>query len=197
MPLQGNATEKPVFPFVVAALLTPGLVGSLVMVRRLLIGSVAPADIVPSGAVLVIHLTHPLTSRTAQLGDRFQARLEAVNGAAGIPSNLSVEGQCLAARKARLGQRGGYLRLGLSRLRDRRGHKLQIQTTTLSRWGGRVLGTDTGAGAARAALRVTGRDSGLQLAQESGSREAVVKPDERLTFELIEPLILTGHRGHL
>ena len=194
MLLQADAPGKPPFSFVAAALLTTGLVGSLLMVRRLLIGSVAPADIIPSGAILVIRLTRPLTSRTAQLGDRFQARLEAVDGAAGIPPNLSVEGQCLAARKAQRGQGGGYLRLGLLRLRDRRGHTVQIQTTTHSRWGGRVLGTDTSRGAA---LRVTGRDSGLQLAQESGSREAVVNADERLTFELIEPLIVKVHRGHL
>jgi hypothetical protein len=192
MPLQAIATEKPLFLFV-AAILTAGLIGSLVMVRRLSIGSVAPANIIPSGTVLVVHLTHPLTSRTAQLGERFQARLEAVKGPAGIPSNLSVEGECLAARKVYQGHGGGYLRLGLSALRDRHGHKLQIQATTLSRWGGRLLGVDTTLGAA---LRSARHDSGLQPAPESGSREAVVNPEERLSFVLIEPLILR-HRGHL
>jgi hypothetical protein len=192
MPLQAIAIERPLFPFAVG-ILAAGLVGSLVMVKRLLIGSVAPALIIPSGTVLVVHLTHPLTSRTAQLGDRFQARLEAVKGAAGIPSNLSVEGECLAARKVHQDQGGGYLRLALSALRDRHSHKLQIQTTTLSRWGGRVLRTDTAPGSV---LRSARRDSGLQLAQESGSREAVVNPDEHLTFILIEPLILR-HRDHL
>src|SRR5947208_11075909 len=130
MPLQEHATKRPPIVFTFAAILTAGLVGSLVMVKRLLIGSVAPTQVIPSGTVLAVHLTHPLTSRTAQLGDRFQARIEAVKGTVGIPSSLSVEGECLAARKARRGQGGGYLRLGLSVLRDRRGHKLQIQTTT-------------------------------------------------------------------
>src|SRR5437667_11518718 len=127
MPLQAIAPERPLFRFVVATMLTAGLVGSLVMVKRLLIGSIAQAHIIPSGTVLVVHLTHPLTSRTAQLGDRFQARIEAVKGTVGIPSSLSVEGECLAARKVRQGQGGGYLRLGLSALRDRHGHKLHIQ----------------------------------------------------------------------
>ncbi len=192
MPLQEHATKRPPIVFTFAAILTAGLVGSLVMVKRLLIGSVAPTQVIPSGTVLVIHLTHPLTSRTAQLGDRFQARVEAVKGAVGIRSSLPVEGECLAARKAHQG--GGYLRLGLSGLRDRRGHKLQIQTTTLSRWGDRLQGADT---SLEAVLRRAELNSGLQPAQEIGSREAVVNPEERLSFVLIEPLVLTGHRGHL
>jgi hypothetical protein len=193
MPLQANAIKRTPFLFVFAAILTAGLVGSLVMLKRLLPGSIAPAHIIPAGTVLVVHLNHPLTSRTAQLGDWFQARLEAVKGAVGIPSNSLVEGKCLAARKARRDRSGGYLRLGLSRLRDPRGHKLQIQTTTLSRWGGRLHGTDT---SLEAVLRSAERDSGLQPAQESGSPEAVVNPEERLSFVLIEPLVLTEQSGH-
>src|SRR6266581_7410410 len=85
MPLQENATKRPPFLFIFAAVLTAWLVGSLVMVKRLSIGSVAPAPIIPAGTVLVIHLTRPLTSRTAQLGDRLHARVEAVKGAVRIP----------------------------------------------------------------------------------------------------------------
>jgi hypothetical protein len=191
--LQAKATNKGRFLLALDAILASGLVGSLLIVKQLLTRSVAPAHVIPAGTVLVIHLTHPLTSRTAQLGDRFQARLEAVKGAVGIPPGLSVEGECLASRKARRGQSAGYLRLVLSGLRDSRGHKLQIQTVTLSRWGDRVLGANTGL---KALPRSTERDFGSQPPQQSQSPEAVVHPEERLSFALMEPVVLSGQRGH-
>jgi hypothetical protein len=171
------------------------VVGALclaMLVKRLFLGSPSSADVIPAGAVIVIRVAHPLSSQTAHLGDRFQARLEAVKGTIGILSGLLVEGRCIAAQRS--GLRAGYLRLTISELRDLRGHRLPLRTTTLSQWGKRVLGVDASSGAA---LNATPEIPGLYSTPKSEAGEAVITPQAQLSFVLLEPLVAAGHRSHL
>src|SRR5215471_9370766 len=173
--------------------LPAGTLSLLLVVELLSHGLSSSRDLIPPGTVLVIHLRRALTSGTAHIGDQLEARLEAVKGAAGISPDLAVEGRCLAARKAIPGNRAGYLRVVLSELRDGRGHRLPLRTTTLSQLGNEVLGIDPSFGAPPKTANLhpgsyaTGR----------GSREAVIRPEAELSFALVEPLDVTGHRGHL
>ena len=193
MPFEGRAIKKLSFNVVLPVSLAAGI-SLVLMVKHLTHGSPRSTELIPPGTVLVIRLNQRLTSRTAHIGDRFKARLAVVKGAASVHSGLWVEGECLAARKALPGRRAGYLRIALSKLRDRRGHTLPLQTTTLSQWGNQVLDFDTSLGAA---LKTGSQGPGLYLTPATGSQEAVIRPEAQLSFVLIEPLVATGHREHL
>lgn len=172
--------------------LAAGTLSSLLLVKHLSHGSPTSRDFIPPDTVLVIRVRRALTSRTAQIGDRWEASLEAVKGVAGISPGLAVEGRCLAAQKAIPGIRAGYLRVVLSEMRDRRGHRLPVRTATLSQLGNQVLKIDSSLGAApRIASPHRGSSTGW------GSQDAVILPEAELRFVLVEPLDVTGHRRHL
>jgi len=172
-----------------ASMITLGVILAL-FVRRSLWGSGHRSDAVPSGTIFVVRLTEPLSSRTTRLGDKFRGRLDAVKGTAAVHPGLEVEGLCVAARKAVRG--GGYLRLALSKLRDREGHRLAVQTATISVWGGPPEQHESAG-----AIDPGSTPADHRLTSAAEMRDAALAPPAQISFMLIEPLIIAGHRRHL
>jgi hypothetical protein len=179
---------------VLTASMIAGAVLVALLVRRSIFGSGHGSEVIPQGTVLVVRLTEPLSSRTTRLGDKFHGHLDTVKGTVAVHTGLRVEGLCVAAQKAIQGLRGGYLRLALSGLQDREGHRLPVQTATVIVWGNR---TEQGGPSPIVTMGSTSRDRPLPTTAEGKMREAVVGPPTQLSFMLIEPLIVTGHQRHL
>jgi hypothetical protein len=179
---------------VLTASMIAGAVLVALLVRRSIFGSGHGSEEVPQGTVLVVRLTEPLSSKTTRLGDKFHGHLDTVKGTVAVHPGLQVEGLCVAAQKAVPGLRGGYLRLALSGLQDREGHRLPVQTATVSVWGN---GTEQGEPSPSVAMGTTWRDRPLPATVDGKMREAVMAPPTQMSFMLIEPLITTGHQRHL
>jgi hypothetical protein len=167
-------------------------IGAIVvlLVRRSVFGHAR--EIVPSGAVFVVDLSESLSSRTIRLGQRFYGRLDSVEGTTAIHPGLQVEGVCVAARSAVRGRRGGYLRLTLSGVRDREGHRLPLQTATISVWGDGPGQVSVLPGSIAAQSQ---KDQ--KLTRRGELHDAGLDPSTQLLFKLIEPLMTTGHERHL
>jgi len=152
---------------------------------------------IPAGSAITIRLARPLTSQSVRLGEVFEAwavSTAVVKGGGRIPSGTRLEGRCVAVRQADGVNRPGYLRLALSGLRNAEGRLVPLETTTLSEWGeravelgrasmGEVLGAQTSP--------FPSRGGALPRADNSG--EAVVTPQENLTFVLLKPVVISGH----
>src|SRR5439155_1899182 len=168
---------------VLTASMIAGAIIVALLVRRSIFGSAHGSDVVPSGTVLVVRLTEPLSSRTTRLGDKFHGRLDTVKGTVAVHPGVQIEGLCVAAQKAIQGLRGGYLRLALSALQDRDGHRLPVQTATVSVWGN---GTEQGEPSPSVSMVTAWSDRPLPTAVDGKMQEAVVGPPTQLSFMLIE-----------
>lgn len=160
--------------------------------------SAAPdaAAVIPPGTALTIRLRHPLTSRTARLGDVFEAWVVSTKtpkGTPSIPLGARVEGRCVAAREGEADGRPGYLRLALSGLRDSRGHLTPLETMTFSVWGSRALEAQSeSAELAKPAPQMAREHSSASAGE---SHQAVVTPEASLTFVLLRPVAVAGQQG--
>jgi hypothetical protein len=148
------------------------------------------AMVVPPGTTLLVRLTHPLNSRTARLGEGFEARVVSIaaKGAPGIPLGARVEGRCLAVRAP-----SGYLRLTLSGLVDSQGHFFPLETTTVSWWGSRVV--ELSSQPTAFLYQESSPDRAGPLGIYAGawkSADVALTPDSVLTFVLLKRAVMTG-----
>jgi hypothetical protein len=153
------------------------------------------AMVVPPGTTLLVRLTHPLNSRTARLGEGFEARVVSIaaKGAPGIPLGARVEGRCLAVRAGGPEGRPGYLRLTLSGLVDSQGHFFPLETTTVSWWGSRVV--ELSSQPTAFLYQESSPDRAGPLGIYAGawkSADVALTPDSVLTFVLLKRAVMTG-----
>jgi len=146
--------------------------------------------LIPRGTVLRVQLDDPISSRTAQLGDRFYGHILSTQGADELALTLAgvrVVGRCVAARDGQPAGEPGYLRLVLSGLIDSGGHIAPLDTSTVSFWGKQMVGSEAGAGLVR----------GGSLARASGParsaqppEDAVAAPERQLSFVMLRPAVV-------
>jgi len=189
--------EKCVRGWLVLALAVAAGAGCFFLgLKTLWSGALASTEVIPPGTVLLIRLARPFNSENAKLGERFAASLVAslpVKGTAVIPPGTRVEGRCIAVRKGEGKDRPGYLRLALSGLRDSQGHLWPIETTTVSLWGkmhSRPASMENGEVAKPPAA--ANPEPVSETPDER--REAVVTPQEILTFVLLKSAVSVGGR---
>jgi hypothetical protein len=138
---------------------------------------------------------HPLNSRTARLGEGFEARVVSIaaKGAPGIPPGARVEGRRLAVRAGGPEGRPGYLRLTLSGLVDSQGHFFPLETTTVSWWGSRVM--ELSSEPTAFLYQESSSDRAGPLGIYAGawkSADVALTPDSVLTFVLLKRAVMTG-----
>ena len=163
--------------------------GVLCLLLRLMAtgpGAWDKGGVIRPGTILTVQPARPLTSRSARLGDVFQARVvsaQAKDGGAVIPAGALVEGRCVAVRAGEGIAHPGYLRLALSGLEDAEGRFVPLETTTSSQLGNSILQASRGLG-----------DTSPRTSRAT-SNDAVVTPESRLTFVLLKPAELAGRRS--
>jgi hypothetical protein len=154
----------------------------------------ASSRLIPRGTVLTVKLDSPVSSQTARLGDEFQGRVITASGTdalAALLADARVVGRCVAVRNGQPGGEPGYVRLALSGLRDLEGHVTPLDTSTVSLWGGRPMGSDGTAELIDSPTLATGA-APMPSAQHSD--EVVVAPGQQLRFVLLSPAVVAYHR---
>ena len=182
---------------VLIAAVAAGAASLLLAGRMLRIGPLSSTEVIAPGTALIVRLAQPLSAQSVRLGDVFEAWVvsaTAVKGTSSIPPGARVEGRCVAARQGEGDNRPGYLRLALSGLRDSQGRFFPLETTTVSLWENMTgfgsnpaqpTGTVRGAAEVPAQLSAgTGVNSGV----------AAVRAEGLLTFVLLKPAVVAGHR---
>ncbi len=154
--------------------------------------------VIPAGTTVTVRLLQPVDSRSAQAGDRFEARVVAVepsSSAMVMAPGTRVEGRCVAARAAEYDSRSGYLRLALGGVRDPWGHIVPLEATTVSQWGSEPLPYQESARSNDLSRTAGHSDLAPALLSEAESSEAILTPDTDLTFVLLRPARVSPSPG--
>jgi hypothetical protein len=168
--------------------------GVLCLILRLMAtgpGAWDKGGVIQPGTILTVQPARPLTSRSARLGDVFQARVvsaQATDGGAVIPAGALVEGRCVAVRAGQGNAHPGYLRLALSGLEDVEGRFVPLETTTSSQLGNSIFEAGRSPGDT-SPIEARGKTS------RATSNDAVVTPESRLRFVLLKSAELAGRRS--
>ena len=138
--------------------------------------SAIPASVrVPEGTSLAVRLRDPLSSASAQPGDRFDGTIDEPvddEGESVITKGAPVTGRVLEARASGGAQAPGYLRITLVSV-EIKGRTVLIDTSSIF--------TKAGAHESRTAT---------PSPEAKGHREIVLSPDRRLTFRLARAIEL-------
>ena len=162
----------------------------LLGIRTLWPGALASSRLIPRGTVLTVQLDHPISSRTAHLGDQFYGRILSAEGADELALTLTgtrVVGRCVAARDGKPAGEPGYLRLALSGMIDSRGHLAPLDTSTVSFWGEQEMSSEAAPEPFRSASLAQGTNA-VGTAQPSG--DAVAAPERQLSFVMLRPAVV-------
>ena len=198
-------------PVVAAGALTPPNTSGLPFDRAAQSGGISPTNSVippgaqvPSGTPIVVRLRKPLSSAKVHPNETFTAVLEEpviINDQVVAEQGASVTGRIVEAKSTRQASSPGYMRLTLSSI-SIDGKPARIRTSSSFFKGvtpkRRVAPLPTESegmliGAA-ATSKLTAQDDatdeedGEEPLAEVALREAMVSPERRLRFRLIEPL---------
>jgi len=167
----------------------------------MILRSVAPPspEVLLPGTALIVQLTKPLSSRDARLGEVFEARLNSVQNTSGdtpLPPSVRLEGRCVAVRPGEGDGRPGYLRLALSGMWDPQGHFFAIETTTISLSAKAPAQPDKSPDKSKVSVSASFAPTEAANATVATNRSAdvVLTPEANLTFVLLSPAIIPGHR---
>ena len=135
---------------------------------------------IPAGTAIVVRLQSAVSSAESHSGDQFQAVLDApivVQGQTLAPGGAAITGTVLAAKASGPGE-PGYLRLTLSSL-TLKGQALEVHCSSVFSKGG--------------PREYSGAASGAQSPRHPvGTAEVQFSTGRRLSFRLIEPLLIQG-----
>jgi hypothetical protein len=163
--------------------------------------------VVDAGTVIAVRIDQPLSSKTNNPGDRFDASVAApvvVGDRQVIPSGARASGTVTVAKSA--GRFKGHAALGLTLDSITvNGQTYQIQTTAVKEAGkgrgkrtavgagggaaaGAIIGAIAGGGRGAAIGAAAGAGAGTTGAAFTGKRDIMLPAETRLSFKLTQPL---------
>jgi hypothetical protein len=183
----------------------------------------AGTSVIPDGTILVIEMDSKLNSGTAQVSDRFLARIATpvidASGRTLLQSGTLIEGHVASVKKARWGHRSGELGLSFDWVEFGDGKRIPLRGTLVSgsnpidgegdlraksaakrdvlvTTGGAVAGAGVGmlTGASILAGGGAGAAAGLTLILAMKGKNVDIDPGERFNLQLVQPMSLTGRR---
>jgi hypothetical protein len=181
----------------------------------------AGTTVIPDGTVLVIEMDTKLNSGTAQVSDRFLARIATpvvdAGGRTLLQSGAIVEGHVASVKKARWAHRSGELGLAFDYVDFGNGRRLPLRATLISgsnpideegdlraKSSARrdILVTSGGAAAGAGVGMVTGASilagggvgaaAGLTVVLIMKGKNVDIDPGERFNLQLVQPISLRG-----
>ena len=185
----------------------------------------AGTTVIPDGTVLIVEMDTKLNSGTAQISDRFLARIATpvvdAGGRTLLQSGAIVEGHVASVKKARWGHRSGELGLSFDYIEFGDGRKLPLRATLVSgsnpvdeegdlraksstrrdilvTTGGAVAGAGVGmvTGASILAGGGAGVAAGLTVVLIMKGKNVNIDPGERFNLQLVQPLSLTSTNSY-
>jgi len=183
----------------------------------------AGTTVIPDGTVLIIEMDTKLNSGTAQVSDRFIARIATpvvdAGGRTLLPSGAIVEGHVATVKKAKWAHRSGELGLAFDYVDFGDGRRIPLRATLISgsnpidgegdlrakssakrdvlvTTGGAVAGAGVGmlTGASILAGGGAGAAAGLTAVLIMKGKNVDIDPGERFNLQLVQPMSLT-YRG--
>jgi hypothetical protein len=183
----------------------------------------AGTSVIPDGTILVIEMDTKLNSGTAQVSDRFLARIATpvidASGRTLLQSGALIDGHVASVKKARWGHRSGELGLSFDWVEFGDGKRIPLRGTLVSgsnpidgegdlraksaakrdvlvTTGGAVAGAGVGmlTGASILAGGGAGAAAGLTLILAMKGKNVDIDPGERFNLQLVQPMSLTGRR---
>jgi hypothetical protein len=180
--------------------------------------------VIPDGTVLIVEMDTKINSGTAQVSDRFIARIATpvvdAGGRTLLPSGTIVEGHVASVKKAKWAHRSGELGLSFDYVDFEGGRKIPLRATLISGTnpineegdlkaksatkrdvlvtsGGAVAGVGVGmlTGASILAGGGAGAAAGLTVVLIMKGKNVDIDPGERFNLELVQPMSLTGGYG--
>jgi hypothetical protein len=184
----------------------------------------AGTRVIPDGTVLIIEMDTKLNSGTAQVSDRFIARIATpvvdAGGRTLLQAGAIVEGHVASVKKARWAHRSGELGLSFDYVDTGYGRRIPLRATLISgsnpideegdlrakssgkrdilvTSGGAVAGAGVGmlTGASILAGSGAGAAAGLTVVLIMKGKNVDIDPGERFNLELVQPMSLTGGYG--
>ncbi|MGH9766990.1 MAG: hypothetical protein ACREAB_06085, partial [Blastocatellia bacterium] len=181
----------------------------------------AGTSVIPDGAVLIIEMDTALDSGTAQVSDRFLARIATPvideGGRTLLQEGTIVEGHVTSVKKAKWGHRAGELGLSFDFIQFGDGRSIPLRGTivkaenriddegelraksaakrdVLVTTGGAVAGAGVGmiTGASILAGGGAGAAAGLTIVMLIKGKNVNIDPGERFNLQLVQPLSLTS-----
>jgi opacity protein-like surface antigen len=182
----------------------------------------AGTTVIPDGTVLIIEMDTKLNSGTAQVSDRFLARIATpivdASGQTLLQSGTIIEGHVASVKKARWAHRSGELGLSFDYIEFGDGRKIPLRATLISgsnpideegdlkaksaakrdvlvTTGGAVAGAGVGilTGASILVGGGAGAAAGLTAVLIMKGKNVDVDPGERFNLQLVQPMSLTDY----
>src|SRR5262245_54475744 len=179
----------------------------------------AGTTVIPDGTILVVEMDMKLNSGTAQVSDRFLARIASpvvdASGRTLLQSGTIVEGHVVSVKKAKWGHRSGELGLAFDYVEVGYGRRLPLRATLISgsnpideegdlkaksstkrdvlvTTGGAVAGAGVGmvTGASILVGGGAGAAAGLTAVLIMKGKNVDIDPGERFKLQLVQPLSL-------
>jgi hypothetical protein len=164
---------------------------------------------VPSGTPVTIRLQNAVSSETANVGDRFDAVLDApleVNGKTVVPAGASVIGKIVAVEKSGRLEHPGMIQLALSSITVN-GKAVPVSSSSVIArgashkkrnlgWigggaaGGALIGGLAGGGKGALIGSAVGAGAGTGTAYATGKKDVGFGVERRLTFRLTQPVTI-------
>jgi hypothetical protein len=184
----------------------------------------AGTTVIPDGTVLIIEMDTKLNSGTAQVSDRFIARIATpvvdAGGRTLLQSGAIVEGHVASVKKARWAHRSGELGLAFDYVDFGDGRRIPLRATLISgtnpideegdlrakssakrdvlvTTGGAAAGAGVGilTGASILAGGGAGAAAGLTVVLIMKGKNVDIDPGERFNLQLVQPMSLTYRGG--
>jgi hypothetical protein len=184
----------------------------------------AGTRVIPDGTVLIIEMDTKLNSGTAQISDRFIARIATpvidAGGRTLLPAGAIIDGHVASVKKARWAHRSGELGLSFDYIDLGYGRRIPLRATLISgdnpineegdlkakssgkrdilvSSGGAVAGAGAGVltGASILAGAGVGAAAGLTVVLVMKGKNVDIDPGERFSLELVQPISVNGSRG--
>ncbi|HEV2667395.1 MAG TPA: hypothetical protein VG324_20935 [Blastocatellia bacterium] len=187
----------------------------------------AGTNVIPDGTVLIVEMDTKLNSGTAQVSDRFLARLATpvvdAGGRTLLQTGTIIEGHVVSVKKARWAHRSGELGLSFDYVEFGDGRKIPLRATLISgsnpideegdlrakssarrdvlvTTGGAVAGAGVGmvTGASLLVGGGAGAAAGLTAVLIMKGKNVDIDPGERFNLQLVQPMSLTsGYYGDI
>jgi hypothetical protein len=184
----------------------------------------AGTRVIPDGTVLIIEMDTKLNSGTAQVSDRFIARIATPvidsGGRTLLPAGAIIDGHVASVKKARWAHRSGELGLSFDYIDLGYGRRIPLRATLISgdnpineegdlkakssgkrdilvTSGGAIAGAGAGmlTGASILAGSGVGAAAGLTVVLVMKGKNVDIDPGERFNLELVQPMSLNGRIG--
>lgn len=186
----------------------------------------AGTTVIPDGTVLIVEMDTKLNSGTAQVSDRFLARIATpvvdAGGRTLLYSGTIVEGHIASVKKAKWGHRSGELGLSFDYIEFGDGRRIPLRATLISgesnpvdeegdlkaksstkrdilvTTGGAVAGAGVGmvTGASILVGGGAGAAAGLTAVLIMKGKDVDIDPGERFNLQLVQPLSLISARHY-